>query len=166
MEGTSIDLRPQIYFIYYHPSVWKKFIRFCNKLSDEMHEKYQRELRIKEAKNKRRMTKSRKCHERMWARESALRKKKEKERQLRKAQFEKDNVDKYHKMEFSTVLKDYLDVCFISRICGKGSMDCFKLLKIIEREVAEFRSQTEQEEFKKKVHELKESGSAPVSENH
>ena len=86
----------------------------------------------------------------MWTRQREAR-----EKALKiKAKNEAQRIDKYRRMEFSALLKEYLALYFVVKICVKGSSDDSHMLKLIGREVSEFRSQTEQAELKNKVERL------------
>jgi hypothetical protein len=107
-------------------------------------------IKRKDITMNRRAEEYKKRHELMWARQREAR-----EKALKiKAKNEAQRIDKYRKMEFSALLKEYLALYFVVKICVKGSSDDSHFLKIIGREISEFRSQAEQEELKNKVERL------------
>ena len=157
---SPIILDRKLAFICDHPELWEKLEKFCVKLKDEWWKEFYRGCQIEERKKKR-MEENRKRHELMWAKQKEAKEKV----QMKKAEVEAQNVDKYRKMKFSDLLKKYLSLYFVVKICGKGSCDDYRLLKIIGREVSEFRNQSEQEEFKNKVQKLNELTAPLFKEN-
>lgn len=147
---SLIIFNKKLAFIYNHPELWEKLEKFCFKLKDEWWKEVYKDCHVLEERKKKRMEENRKRHELMWANQ-----REEREKALKiKAKIEAKNIDRYRKMEFSALLKEYLALYFFVKICVKGNSDDSHSLKIIEREVSEFRSQSEQAELKYKVERL------------
>ncbi len=119
-------------------------------------------LMEKEKKKEKRMRENKKRHELMWAKQKALKQEAKEKAQMKKAQDKAQKVDKYRRIEFSALLKDYLNLYFLIKICGTGSSGDYQLLNMIKREVSEFRNQPEREEFNIKVQKLKEANRTSI----
>ena len=125
----------------------QEFIRLNDDFKIRLTPQQQKE---QERKNKL-LEERRQRHELMWAKQREAR---EKALKL-KAKNESQKIDRYRKMEFSVLLKEYLALYFVVKICLKGNSDDSHLLKLAGLEVSEFRSQSEQAELKNNVERLK-----------
>ena len=158
---SLIVLNRKLAFIYNHPELWEKLEKFCIKLKDEWWKEVCKDCQILEERKKKRTEENRKRHELIWAQQKEAKEKV----QMKKAEIERQNIDKYRKMQFSDLLKNYLSLYFVVWICCKGNTDDYRLLKIMKREVSEFRSQSEQEELNNKVQKLKKLTEPLFQEN-
>jgi hypothetical protein len=155
MEKPPTDFDLELDFIRNSPELFGKVDRYCSQLIRGWHEQYQDLLQYKKKSLQQTLDEGKRYTELV-----RLKKEANAERmKLRNAQHKAEVIERYRKMKFSDLVRNYLEYYMRVRICHTSIIPDIEteLLNIIEQEVKEFRSQAEQEELNNKVNQLKEA---------